>query len=304
MGREAKEEHCYLVDNPLHSSKHYKPDMSEFNPNDYKEYDAFIVSEIEEGFRHVQINYPKTLNSFNEVRWRQFQAVLEKLDRDPTTVVVLISSTSPKSFSSGLDLKDAFDSIGNLSDVSNEERYIGVHEHIEDFQIAVATPSRMKVPTIALLNGINYGLALDIASACSIRIAVEGCKFSIKEIQIGITADMGSLQRLPAIVNNQSLLYERALTGSIFSAQDALSWGLVSQVFPTFEAGLKYCKDLGTQISGYPNWAVRGTKKCINEINLGLSVDQGLKNVAAYNATHLDGNFLKAVSGFNKKSKL
>lgn len=278
--------------------------MSEFNPQDYKEYDAFIVSEVEEGFRHVQINYPKTLNSFNEARWRQFQAVLEKLDRDPTTVVVLISSTSPKSFSSGLDLREAFDSIGPAADESNEVRYTIVHEHIDDFQYAVATPSRMRVPTIALLNGINYGLAIDIASACSIRVAVEGCKFSIKEIQIGITADMGSLQRLPAIVNNQSLLYERALTGSIFSAQDALAWGLVSQVFPTIEAGLEYCKDLGLQISGYPNWAVRGTKKCINEINLGLSVDQGLKNVAHYNASHLDSTFIKAAVGIGKKSKL
>lgn len=270
-----------------------------FNPKDFEQYDLFIVSEIEDGFRHVQINHPKTLNSFNEKRWRDYQAVLEKLDQDDDTVVILLSSSVPKAFSSGLDLKEAMAVMENNGQ-SPEDSYKHLYQHIIDFQYAIATPTRIDTPTICLLNGISYGLAIDIASSCSVRVAVEGAKLSIREIKIGISADMGSLQRMPALVNNQSLLYERALTGSIWSAQDALDWGFVSKVFPDLKSGLDYCIELGSEIAGSQRWAVRGTKKFINESLTGTTTEQSLLNVAVYNATHIDGSFSKTISGVVK----
>lgn len=268
-----------------------------FNQKDYEQFDLFIVSEIEEGFRHVQINHPKSLNSFNEKRWRQYQAVLETLDKDPETVVILLSSTSPKAFSSGLDLKDAIATFSKDVDSSDEVRYRSLHEHIVDFQHAIATPTRIDTPTICLLNGISYGLAIDIASACSIRVVVEGAKLSIREIKIGISADIGSLQRLPSLVNNQSLLYQRALTGDVWSAQDALEWGFVSKIVPDLKSGIEYCTELGSEISGYQGWAVKGTKRFLNQVQTGTTVEQGLKNVAHYNATNIDSKFIKAITG-------
>lgn len=270
--------------------------MAEFNPEDYKKYDTFIVSEIEEGFRHVQLNNPKTLNAFSEKIWKDYQEILEKLDQDKETNLILISSAVKKSFTSGLDLKDAINTFKDGVSKSDEERFAGLHKHIQEFQYAIGTPARINTPTICLLNGINYGLAMDISAACSIRVAVADCKFSIREIKIGIPADIGSLQRIPAVINNKSTLYQYALTGEIFGAEEALKLGYVSTILPNLEAGLEYCKELGTNINMHQQWAIKGTKASIQFMLDGGSTEQGLKNIAKYNATNIDGKFIRAMS--------
>lgn len=78
---------------------------------------------------------------------------------------------------------------------TRKERIAKLHEYIIEFQNACTVPARISTPTIGILNGINYGLAIDLASAYSIRVGVEGARFSIAEVNIGIAADMGSLQK-------------------------------------------------------------------------------------------------------------
>ncbi|PIS53296.1 hypothetical protein CJI97_002961 [Candidozyma auris] len=136
-----------------------------------------------------------TLNAFMEEDWRAYHHILEWLDSDPGTNIILISSKVEKAFSSGLNLKAALGLMEGKDDWTFEKKKF-MYKHIKDFQDAIAMPARMRTPTIALLNGVSYGLALDIASACTIRLAVEGVKMSIREIKIGIVADMGSLQRM------------------------------------------------------------------------------------------------------------
>lgn len=267
-----------------------------FNAADFK-YDHFLVSEVEEGLVHLQLNNPKTLNAFSESIWRDYQAILEKLDSYPETNVILISSTVPKAFSSGLNLKEAMQTMGSSVSLPEEKRYGHLNAHIRDFQHSIGTPARINTPTIALLNGINYGLALDIAAACTIRVAVTGARFSIREIKIGIPADIGSLQRLPSIVNNKSLLYQYALTGAVFSAEDALLLGLVSTIVPTLREGVEYIKALGEDINGNQQWAIKGTKKSIQDMLDGTSTEQGLTDIAHYNATNINGAFLNAMGG-------
>lgn len=270
--------------------------MSEFNLEDYKKYDGFIVSEIEEGFYHVQFNNPKTLNAFNEKTWRNYAEILHKLDQYEETNIILISSTVPKSFSSGLDLKDAILTMKDGANLSDTERYNYLHKHIVDFQECIATPARINTPTICLMNGINYGLALDISSACSIRVATADCKFSIREIKIGIPADIGSLQRMPAVINNKSLLYQYALTGGFFGPEEATKLGFVSAVLPDLKAGIDYCTNVGEEINQNQRWAIRGTKESLQFMLNNGSHDEGLKNIAKYNATNIDGRFIRAMS--------
>lgn len=249
----------------------------------------FLVEEIEEGFINVKFNNPKTLNAFSEYTWKGYQEILEKLDSDPDTKVVLISSTFEKAFSSGLNLKSISLVLGGGGNESDKQKYDKLHKHIIEFQEAIATPTRMRVPTICLLNGVSYGLAIDIASACSIRVVVEGARLSIREIKIGIVADMGSLQRLPFLVGNKSRLYQYALTGEIFGAQEAWEIGLVSKVVPDLKSGYEYCIELGSEINTGESWAVKGTKESLEFINQGGSVSDGLKNIAHYNAVHING---------------
>lgn len=268
-----------------------------YTEEDYKQYDEFIVSEVELGLWHVQLNNPKTLNAFAESTWRQYAEIFHKLDDDKDVNVILVSSTSPKAFSSGLNLKSAIATFGDGAKMSDAERYKHMRQHISEFQHCITTPARINTPTIGLFNGVSYGLALDMAACYTIRVAVEGVKFSIREIKIGISADIGSLQRLPALVNNKSALYQHALTGDIFGAKEALALGFVSKVCPTVEAGIEYIKNLGLDIAGNQQWAIYGTKKSIQEITDGLSVEQGLKNIAHHNATHIDKRFVEAMMG-------
>ncbi|ODV66012.1 ClpP/crotonase [Hyphopichia burtonii NRRL Y-1933] len=264
-----------------------------FNKEDYK-YDGFVVSEIEEGFAHVQFNRPKNLNAFSTKNWQDYGEILYKLDADSSTKVILISSTVAKSFSSGLDLKDAlvlFQGGGKDDSRDFKERYDGLNKYITDFQHAIGAPARIKTPTICLLNGLNIGLALDISSATTIRVATQDAKFSIREIKVGIIADIGVLQRLPSIVNNQSRLNQYALTGENWSAQDAWDLGFVSKVVPDLKSGIDYCIELGQSINTNKAWTIQGTKNSLQQIYDGGLVQDGLKEVAIVNAFNIDNDF-------------
>ncbi|EGV64263.1 hypothetical protein PSN45_004070 [Yamadazyma tenuis] len=259
-----------------------------FSSENYQ-HPEFIVKEIEEGFINLQFNNPKTLNAFAESTWRGYQELLEKLDKDPDTNIILISSSIEKSFSSGLNLKDAaiLTQLAEDDSLSYRQKYDTLYKHIIEFQEAISTPARIRTPTICLLNGISYGLAMDIAATCSIRVAVEGVKMSIREIKIGIVADMGSLQRLPFLVNNKSKLNQYALTGEIFGAQEAYDIGLVSKVCADLKSGYEYCHELGSDINQNAQWAIKGTKDSLQFINNGGNVSTGLLDIADYNAIHI-----------------
>lgn len=260
-----------------------------FDPADYK-HPEFIVKEIEPGFLNLQFNNPKTLNAFAESTWRGYEELLLKMDKDPDTKVILISSPIEKAFTSGLNLKAAAGLLaGNDGSKQPKEVYTELHQHIVEFQKAIAVPATIRTPTICLMNGVSYGLAIDIASACTIRVATKDAKLSIREIKIGIVADMGSLQRLPRLVGNVSKLNQYALTGEIFSGDDALELGLVSKTYPDLKSAYEYCVELGIEINTSAYWAVKGTKHSIQQMTLGSNHQYGLDSIAEYNAVNIGG---------------
>lgn len=260
-----------------------------FNPANFAKYEKWIVTEIQQGFIQVQYNNPKTLNAYAEKDWRDYLKILVALENDPDTNVILISSAVAKSFSSGLNLKESMELMADKEDWPLEAKQKFLHKHVIEFQEAISYPVRMKTPTIVLLNGISYGLAVDIASACSIRVAVEGTKFSVKEIKIGLVADMGSLQRMTNLVANKSKMYQYALTGEVFSAQESLDIGFVSKVVPDLKSGVEYCIELGLDINSNIQWAIKGTKAAIQQMVDGGTHEEGLADVAVYNAINLAG---------------
>lgn len=246
----------------------------------------WIVTELDDGFFHVKYDNPSTLNAYGEQDWRRYHDIITALDADSSTRCILVSSAFPKAFSSGLNLKEASLILKGKEDWSYASKKNYMYQHIREFQDAISTPARIRTPTIALLNGISFGLALDIAAACSIRVATADVKMSIREIKLGIVADIGSLQRMTNIIGNKSLMYQYALTGQIFGAEEALKIGFISEIVPSFEAGLEYCYDLGLSIAENPEWAIKGTKESIQYM-VDNSVEQGLLHIAAYNSHYL-----------------
>ncbi|RLV94977.1 Pre-mRNA-processing ATP-dependent RNA helicase PRP5 [Spathaspora sp. JA1] len=261
----------------------------------YKDYNYkfFSVSEIQPGFIHVQYTNPKTLNAYAEQNWRDYGEIFTKLDADADVKLIVFSSGVDRSFSSGLNLKQAMSTFAPGRTVQETEQFL--HTHIKEFQDAIGKPNRINTPTIGILNGINYGLALDISSAFTIRIAVSNARFSIAEVNIGIAADIGTLQRLPHLVNNKSKLFQHALLGDVWDAKEALELGYVSYVVDSIDAGLEITKKWGEKICDSEKWAIRGTKQHIQDILNGTTLDQGLKDIQKYNAYNI------ARSGMNTK---
>ncbi|KAI3402833.2 hypothetical protein KGF56_004294 [Candida oxycetoniae] len=264
-----------------------------FDPKSYEKYEYYTVTQLEEGFIHVQYTNPKTLNAFTDQNWKDYGEIFTRLDKEEDVILIVFSSGVSKAFSSGLNLKTAMEAMSNFGEASEEERIAHLHKHIVDFQNAISVPARISTPTIGVLNGINYGLALDISSAFSIRIAVEGARFSIAEVNIGIAADIGSLQRLPALVNNKSRLMQHALLGDIFDDREALELGYVSIIHPSVEHGIEQAKEWAEKILQTPQWAIKGTKKHIQDMLNGQNMEKGLKDIAHYNSVYISGSKLK-----------
>lgn len=197
-------------------------------------------------------------------------------------VRVIILSGAGKHFCAGIDLKDAAPTFEGLSEPGSGEK---TADHIHEFQNNIKAGVDSKIPVIGVLHGVAYGLALDLISATSIRIATETTRLSIKEIDIGIMADIGSLERLPYLINNTSKLNQYALTGEEFSGKDAKELGLVSEVLPTKEDAFNKAVELAKIIAKKYPPAVRGTKKSLDLITVNSdTANKGLDQVKTDNA--------------------
>jgi delta(3,5)-delta(2,4)-dienoyl-CoA isomerase len=128
---------------------------------------------------------------------------------------------------------------------------------------------------ICVLHGASIGIAIDLSSACDIRLATQDTKMSIKEVDIGIAADVGTLQRFPRVVGNDSWTRELAFSGRFFSAQEALKHGFVSDVFETKEKAMGKAMEIAKVIAAKSPVAVQGTKTLL-DYSRDHSVREGL----------------------------
>ena len=136
---------------------------------------------------------------------------------------------------------------------------------MRDFQHAIGAPARTPQPVIAAVHGLAFGLALDALSAVDVRLAAADAAFSIKEVDVGIAADIGTLARLPRLVGNASLLHELALTGRVFGAHDAHRLGLVSRVVPgSRDEVVRAALELAREIARKSPVAVVGVKRFLS----------------------------------------
>jgi enoyl-CoA hydratase/carnithine racemase len=120
------------------------------------------------------------------------------------------------------------------------------------------------IAVIVVMHGFTIGLGIDLASCCDIRICSSDVKFAVKEVDIGLAADVGTLSRLPKIVGNSSWVKEVCLTARTFGAQEAKEVGFVYQIASTKEDALKKGLDMAELIAGKSPVAVQGTKEILN----------------------------------------
>ena len=153
---------------------------------------------------------------------------------------------------------------------------------------------------IAAIHGYCLGGGANLISACDIRLASADAIFSIRETKMGLVADIGALQRLPAIVGN-GVTAEMALTGADYPASWALEKGLVTRVFADQESLMAGAYEIANQIAANSPLVTQGIKRII-QANDGRTVEQALDYMAQWNSSFLISNdLMEAMSAFIEK---
>jgi len=167
------------------------------------------------------------VNAFHDAFWTTLGETFDKISDDGEIRVIVLASRMPKAFTAGLDLGAAKESLTFGPDSAREG--LRLRKHIEHFQHCISAIERCTQPVIGASHGIAFGLGIDILCACDIRYAATSSVFSIKEVDVGMAADIGTLARLPKITGNESLLRELALTARTFGVAEAVKLGFVSK---------------------------------------------------------------------------
>jgi enoyl-CoA hydratase len=215
---------------------------------------------IEDHIAHLVLRQPDTLNTMGPVFWRELDAALTQLHHGNTARALVISSTG-KHFSAGMAL-DTFASAIQMNDQSPEGRAAMV-DSLSGMQATFTKLEKLRIPVIAAIQGGCIGGAVDMVTACCLRYASAEAFFCIQEINIGMVADVGTLQRLPKLIP-MAVVKELAYTGRRLGADQALQYGLVNAVLPTPEAALEAAMQCAREIANKPPIAIWGTKQALH----------------------------------------
>lgn len=203
---------------------------------------------------------------------------------------VVVLSGAGKHFSAGIDLM-LLASVANEmgKDVGRNARLL--RRKILRMQASFNAVDQCQKPVLAAIQGYCLGGAIDLIAACDMRYAAEDAQFSIKEIDMGMAADVGTLQRLPRIIGD-GMLRELAYTGRMVAADEARAIGLVNRVFADKQTLLDGVMAIAQEIAGKSPIAIAGTKQMISYMR-DHRVDDGLEYVATWNAAMLQSNDLR-----------
>jgi len=223
---------------------------------------------------HLVLNRPEAMNTMHPTFWRELDEVLTHLNKAGEARVLVISSTG-KHFSAGMAL-ETFGGAIMMDDQSPEGR-AAMADLLAGMQATFTKLETLRIPVIAAIQGGCIGGAVDMVTACCIRYATTETFFCIQEINIGMVADVGTLQRLPKLVP-LAVVKELAYTGRRLPAQKALGYGLVNEVFDSAEAMLAGALLCAQEIASKPPVAIWGTKQAIHYAR-DHAVDDALKQM-------------------------
>ena len=242
------------------------------------DYETLDVS-VEQKVATVCLNRPDKANSMNLAMWDELQACFEWLDNEPGIRAVVLAGNG-KHFCAGLDLAMFGDVIGQATDPARRAEQL--RRTILRLQGNLNAIENCRVPVLAAIHSTCIGGGVDMTSCADMRYASADAFFSIREIDIGMTADVGTLQRLPKIVPD-GVVRELAYTGRNMDADEALRVGFVNRVFEDRDTMLREVTLIAHTIAEKSPLAVRGTKEMLL-YSRDHSVAEGLNYIATWNA--------------------
>ena len=235
-------------------------------PQNYSGFEYFNVTFPAEYVAQVEIDRPKKLNAFTESMFHSLQHIFDRLSHDPDVRVIILSGNGDRAFTAGLDVQAASEggNITNKTITDVARKATRLKRHVQEYQDCVTAIEKCEKPVIVVMHGISFGLGIDMATCCDIRICTKDTRFSVREVEIGLAADVGTLSRLPKSGVSMSFVKDVALTARDFSAQEALQVGFVSGVYDDKKAAVGRAMELGKLIATKSPVAVQATKDVIN----------------------------------------
>jgi len=255
-------------------------------------YSCFDLS-VADGIAHIVLNRPEKRNSMVPEFWEELPAIVRDIDANAKARVIVISSTGPH-FSSGMDLS-AFQQNPELADTGDQASSRSRDARVRHgatfidtasyFQDSFSALENCRIPVLVAIQGGCLGGGVDMVTACDIRYATEDAFICIQEINIGMTADVGTFPRLVKLIP-EGIVRELAYTGRRMPAAEALSAGLVNRVFADHDSMLAEVMNIAREIASKPPLAVYGSKRMINYARDHSTAD-GLDYIAVWNASML-----------------
>ena len=252
---------------------------------------------IDQHIAHLVLNRPDRLNALDMTVWRELDEVLQQLHQTNQARVLVISSTG-KHFSAGMSL-EAFGESVSMDDQSAEGR-AAIFDMLGGLQATFTRLETLRIPVIVAIQGGCIGGAVDMVTAACLRYASADAFFCIQEINIGMVADVGTLQRLPKLMP-MAVVKELAYTGRRLSADKALQYGLVNEVLADAAAALAAAMKTAKEIASKPPVAIWGTKQALHYAR-DHSVDDALKQMGWLQSGIWSNPHVKeAITAFQKK---
>ncbi|XP_077493664.1 delta(3,5)-Delta(2,4)-dienoyl-CoA isomerase, mitochondrial-like isoform X2 [Amblyomma americanum] len=269
-------------------------------------FETLLVSQPAEHVFQIELNRPDKLNAMNVAFWMELPKCMQQLHEDRNCRVVVVSGAG-RMFTAGLDLASMASTFtadspdGEELDVARKARRM--HALITSYQQTFTSLEKCNKPVIAAVHNGCIGGGVDMVTACDIRYCTNDAYFQVKEVDLGLAADVGTLQRLPRVIGNASLVNELVFTARKMEAAEALQAGLVSRVFPDKGQMMAAALDVAKQIASKSPVAVQGSK-----VHLVYSrdhgVEEGLNYMAAWNMCMLQSeDLMKSAMAMMAKEK-
>lgn len=245
------------------------------------EYTRFKLS-IEKQIATVTFNRPEKANALDQVAWEELEQIFIHIDENPEIRVAILNAEG-KHFTAGIDLSLLMNIRQETMDSCEGRMREKLRKVILRLQEPINAIQKCRKPVLAAIHYGCIGAGVDIISACDMRYCSSDTYFTIKEIDMGMVADVGTLQRLPKIIPD-GLARELAFTGRKLTANEAERSGLVNAVYEDKDTMMKSVMAIAEVIASKSPLSIRGTKEVMN-YSRDHSIEEGLKYIALWNSS-------------------
>jgi enoyl-CoA hydratase len=247
------------------------------------QYETLSVS-LENHIATVCLNRPEKANAMSATMWQEIRQAFQWVDVTPEARVAVLRGEG-KYFTAGIDLQMMMGLGPQIQNECDGRTREALRRVILDLQDTLTSLERCRKPVLAAIHGGCIGGGIDLITCADMRYCSTDAYFTIKEIDIGMTADVGTLQRLPKLVG-EGIVRELAYTGRSFDAQEAKNIGLVNRLFDSREALYAGVHEIAATIAAKSPLSIRGTKEMITYVR-DHSVADSLNYIATWNAAML-----------------